>query len=108
MPENINVEISMRLPNVTVRSPQEATRVIVNADVRFTKRIEVPVLPRTGDTLELSIRGGFRVPVTVKRVDWHDEKGIFVVACHYGKRSVPSDVYASLKVDPDWFAKPLL
>jgi hypothetical protein len=108
MPADIAVEINMRLPNITVRSAQEPTRVIVNTDVRFMKRIEVPTLPRTADVLELSTRGGCRLPVTVTRVDWHDEKGLFVVGCRYAERSMPPHVYDSLKADPDWSSKPLL
>ena len=108
MANDIAVEINLRLPNLTIKSPHEPTRVIVNADVRFTKRIDVAALPRVGDALELSTRDGHRVPVSVKRVDWNDEKALFVVACHYGERSVPPDVYTSLKGDPDWSERPLL
>jgi hypothetical protein len=108
MPGDICVEINMRLPNITIRSAHEPARVIVNADVRFTKRVDVAVLPRTGDRLELSTRGGCRLPVTIKRVDWHDEKELFVVGCQYAERSVPPQAYDSLKADPDWHAKPLL
>jgi hypothetical protein len=108
MPDDIAVEINMRLPNITVRSAQESTRVIVNSEVRFTKRIEVAALPRVADVLELSTRGGCRVPVTVTRVDWHDEKGLFVVGCRYAERSMAPQVYDSLKADPDWSARPLL
>jgi hypothetical protein len=108
MPDEIAVEINLRLPNITIRSANEPVRVIVNADVRFTKRIDVAVLPRTGDRLELSTRGGCRVPVTIKRVDWHDDKEMFVVGCQYAERSLPPAVYDSLNADPDWHTKPLL
>ena len=108
MPDDIKVEINLRLPNITIRTPHEPTRVLVNADVRFIKRIDVPKLPRIGDRLELSTRGGHSVPVMVKRVDWHDEEALFIVGCQYAERSVSPDVYASLTADPDWSSKPLL
>ena len=108
MPPDIAVEINMRLPNITVRTPHEPTRVIVNAELRYIKRIQVPALPRPDDSLELSTSGGHRVPVTVKRVDWHEEKALFVVACQYAGRSVPLEVYNSLKEDPEWQEKSLL
>jgi hypothetical protein len=82
--------------------------VISNADVRFITRIDVPALPKVGDALELSTRAGHVFAAIVKRLDWHDDKGLFVVACQYAKRSVPLEEYESLSADPDWAAKALL
>jgi hypothetical protein len=102
----IAVEVNLRIPNITVRQPEP--RVISNADVRFITRIDVPALPKIGDALELSTRGGHSFSAVVKRVDWHDEKALFVVGCQYGKRSVPLEEYESLTADPDWTSRGLL
>ena len=102
----IAVEVNLRIPNISVRSPEP--RVISNAEVRFITRIDVPALPKVGDSLELSTRGGHIFAATVKRVDWHDDKALFVVGCQYGKRSVPLEEYESLNADPAWAAKALL
>ncbi len=104
----IAVEVNLRLPNISVRPAHEPARVISNADVRFIKMIEVPALPRVGDDLELSTRGGYAFAAIVKRLDWHDEKGLFVVGCQYANRSIPLEAYESVRADPDWAARSLL
>ena len=58
--------------------------------------------------LRIAERGGHIFAATVKRVDWHDEKSLFVVGCQYAKRSVPLEEYESLSADPDWAAKSLI
>ena len=45
---------------------------------------------------------------TVTRSDWHEEKGLFVVACTYAKRSLPVETYSALVNDTEWTMKPLL
>jgi hypothetical protein len=104
----IAIEVRLRLPNLTVRSPHEPSRVISNADVRFIKEMEVPMLPRVGDDLALSTRGGYLFAAIVKRVDWHDEKGLFVVECRCAPRAVSLEAYESLRADLDWAARSLL
>jgi hypothetical protein len=104
----IPIEVSLRLPNISVRAPHEPSRVISNADVRFIKRIDVPSLPGVGDDLELSTRQGYTLSAVVKRLDWHEEKALFVVGCQYGSRSVTLEAYESLRADPDWAMRPLL
>jgi hypothetical protein len=44
----------------------------------------------------------------VTRSDWNEEKGLFVVACTYAKRSLPADTYSALVNDSEWTMKPLL
>jgi hypothetical protein len=101
----IAVEVNLRIPNISVRSPEP--RVISNADVRFITRIDVPALPKVGDALELSTHD-HSFSAIVKRVDWSDEKALFVVGCQYGKRSVPLEEYESLNTDPAWATRSLL
>lgn len=106
MPE---IEVSMRVPTLTVRAPNEPDRRIDNSAVRFTRRIEVPALPKAGEVLSLSTDGGrTQFDCTVTRSDWSEEKGLFIVACTYAKRSLPVDTYNALVNDSTWTMKPLL
>jgi len=99
----------MRVPTLTVRAPNEPDRRIDNSAVRFTKRIAVPALPKAGEVLSLSTDGGRTTfDCTVTRSDWHEEKGLFVVACTYAKRSLPPDTYSALVNDSEWTMKSLI
>jgi len=103
------IEVNMRVPTLTVRSPNEADRRIDNSAVRFTKRIQVPSLPKPGEVLALSTAGGRTTfECTVTRADWHEEKALFVVACTYAKRSLPFETYNALVNDEEWTMKQLL
>jgi len=103
------IEVNMRVPTLTVRSPSEADKRIDNSAVRFTRRIQVPALPKPGDVLALSIAGGSATfECTVTRSDWHEEKALFVVACTYAKRSLTVDTYSALVNDNEWTMKQLL
>ena len=103
------IEINLRVPTLTVKVPNEPDRRIDNSAVRFTKRIEVPSLPKPGDSLSLSTNGGLTTfECTVTRSDWHEEKALFVVACTYAKRSLPVDTYSALVNDAEWTMKQLI
>jgi len=103
------IEVNMRVPTLTVRSQNEPDKRIDNSAVRFTKRIEVPALPKPGEMLSLSTDGGKTTfECTVTRSDWHEEKGLFVVACTYAKRSLTIDTYSALVNDNEWTMKQLL
>jgi hypothetical protein len=106
MPE---IEVSMRVPTLTVRAPNEPDRRIDNSAIRFIKRIDVPALPKPGDVLSLSTdEGRTTFDCTVTRSDWSEDKGLFIVACTYAKRSLPVDTYNALVSDAAWTMKPLL
>jgi len=103
------IEINLRVPTLTVKVPNEPDRRIDNSAVRFTKRIEVPALPKPGESLLLSTNGGQTTfECTVTRSDWHEEKALFVVACTYAKRSLSVDTYSALVNDTDWTMKQLI
>jgi hypothetical protein len=103
------IEVNMRVPTLTVRTPNEADKRIDNSSVRFTKRIQVPAIPKPGDSLALSTDGGRATfDCTVTRADWHEEKALFVVACTYAKRSLSMDTYSALVNDSEWSMKQLL
>ncbi len=107
MSTNLKIEINVRVPDISVNTPQEPVRRIANSDARFWTVIDVPALPKIGDALELSSRT-HAFQATVKRLDWHDEKDRFVAVCHYAKRSMKAEEYDSLRADPSWTMKPLL
>jgi hypothetical protein len=103
------IEVNMRVPTLTVRAPNEPDRRIDNSAVRFTRRIEVPALPKPGELLALSTDSGKTTfECTVTRSDWNEEKGLFVVACTYAKRSLPVETYSALVNDNEWTMKPLI
>ena|SRR2546421_8451192 len=103
------IEVNLRVPTLTVKTANEPDRRIDNSAVRFTKRIEVPSLPKAGDMLSLSTDAGRQTfECTVTRSDWHEEKALFVVACTYAKRSLPVETYSALVNDTDWTMKQLI
>ena len=103
------IEVNMRVPTLTLRSPDEADKRIDNSLVRFTRRIQVPAIPKPGDVLALTTAGGATAfECTVTRADWHEEKELFVVACTYSKRSLPPDTYTALVNDAEWTMKQLI
>jgi hypothetical protein len=103
------IEVNMRVPTLTVRAPNEPDRRIDNSVVRFTRRIHVPTLPKPGELLSLSADSGKTTfDCTVTRSDWSEEKGLFVVACTYAKRSLPVETYSALVNDSEWTMKPLI
>jgi galactokinase len=103
------IEVNMRVPTLTVRAANEPDRRIDNSAVRFMKRIQVPALPKAGELLSLSTDSGRTTfECTVMRSDWNEEKGLFVVACTYAKRSLPVEIYSALVNDGEWTMKPLL
>jgi hypothetical protein len=103
----ITLEVNLRVPDISVGTPRAPAPRITNSDARFWKTITVSVLPKVGDNLELSACG-YAFHATVKRLDWHDDKDHFVVACQFAKRSMTLEEYDGLRTDPDWTMKPLL
>ena len=103
----ITLEVNLRVPDISLGTPQAPVPRITNSESRFWKVITVPVLPKIGDDLELSTRS-YAFHAIVKRLDWHDDKNCFVVACQSAKRSMTPEEYDGLRTDPDWTMKPLL
>jgi hypothetical protein len=103
------VEISLRIPSLRVRREgQEAAETIGNADIRFSKRVELDTVPKSGDLLEMTVGEGERFACEVIRADWHDDKDMFVVACRYAKRSITQADYEAMVNATDWQMRPLL
>ena len=82
------VEVSLRVPNMKVRALDENGYPIDHSAVRFKKMIQVPTIPKADETLELSTSSGRTFAARVTRADWHEGRGLFVVSCQYGNRSI--------------------
>jgi hypothetical protein len=103
----MEVEVSLRVPNMKVRALDENGYPIDHANIRFKKRVTVPSVPKPGETLSLtSSEKAFSAKVV--RADWNEDRGLFVVACQYGNRSITADEYGAIVDDPQWEMKPLI
>jgi hypothetical protein len=105
---SIEVEVNMKIPRVTVRSPDQPAKIIDNSYVRFTKVIKVPAIPKAGASLQLTTGSGEPFECTVTRADWNEERARFIVSCSYSKRSISAGEYDALVNDADWTMKQLL
>jgi hypothetical protein len=105
---SMEVEVSLRIPNMKVRALDENGYPIDNSSVRFKKRLVVPSIPKPGDPLQLSTSSGSTFESKVVRAEWDEGKSMFVLACQYGNRSITADEYGALVNDPDWEMKPLI
>jgi len=103
----IDVEVNMKIPRVTIRAAGQADRIVDNSTVRFTTQIKVPAIPKQGASLQLATRDGGPFECTVTRSDWSEEKSLFIVSCSYAKRSMSADEYGALVADSDWTMKQL-
>lgn len=104
----MDVEVSLRIPNMKVRALDESGYPIDHSTVRFKKMITVPSVPKSGESLELTTRVGKPFEARVVRSDWEEERGLFIVSCQYANRSITADEHGALISDPDWQMKPLI
>jgi hypothetical protein len=104
----MEVEVSLRVPNMKVRALDENGYPIDHSAVRFKKMIVVPTIPKPGEPISLTTRSGGTFASKVVRADWHEGRNLFVVSCQYANRSITADEYAALIQDPDWEMKPLI
>jgi hypothetical protein len=81
---------------------------VSNSDVRFTKHVELEVIPKPGDVLTMAVNPGGPFECEVVRSDWHHHKNMFVIACRYSKRSISPAEYQALMDSSDWQMKALL
>ncbi|HEY6359481.1 MAG TPA: hypothetical protein VIX63_00185 [Vicinamibacterales bacterium] len=104
----MEVEVSLRVPNMKVRALDENGYPIDHSAVRFKKMITVPSIPKPGETLSLSTRTGGAFASKVVRADWNEGRNLFVVSCQFANRSITAQEYGALIQDPDWEMKPLI
>src|SRR5690349_2567603 len=79
----MDVEVSLRIPNMKVRALDENGYPIDHSAVRFKKMVTVPSVPKAGASLQLTTRAGKPFEAKVVRSDWEEERGLFVVSCQY-------------------------
>ena len=103
---SIGVEISLRIPDVKNPLQEVAGGSFSNGDVRFSKPLTVPSLPKPGDLVDL-MASGVPFQATVVRAHWHEKKELFVVSCTYASRSIPRPEYLALMEDREWTRQPL-
>jgi hypothetical protein len=102
------VEISLRVPSLRIKAADDETSMINNTEVRFTKRLELPSIPRIGDVLTMSAGQGPSFLCEVVRTTWRDDENLFVVACRYARQSITADSYRAIANSSDWTSKTLL
>src|SRR5438132_12139855 len=87
----MDVEVSLRIPNMKVRSLDENGYPIDHSSVRFKKMMTVPSVPKAGESLQLTTRSGKPFEARVVRSDWEEARAMFVVSCQYANRSITAD-----------------
>lgn len=101
------VELNLRLPNMKVRTKDEHGYPLDHATVRFKKVVELPAIPKQGETLSFTASDR-TLNATVVRSDWSEDRGMFVVTCQYASRSLSPEDHAAVIGDPEWRMTPLL
>jgi hypothetical protein len=101
------IEVNLRIPNMKVRMLDENGYPIDHSTIRFKRTMQVPAIPQVGQSLHLSASDK-ALQASVVGVVWSDDRGMFVVACQYAKRSIPADDHSALTRDPDWRMTPLI
>ena len=101
------IEVNLRIPNMKVRTLDENGYPIDHSTIRFKKIMQVPAIPKVGQSLQLSASDK-TLQANVVGVVWSDDRGMFMVACQYANRSIPADDHLALTRDPDWRMTPLL
>ena len=102
------VEVSLRIPNMKVRPKDESGYPIDYAYFRFKKILSVPAIPKVGDSMQLAVASGRTFESKVVRVDWSDDRNLFIVSCQFANRSISSEEHGDLVSDPAWEMKPLM
>jgi hypothetical protein len=103
----MDVEIELRIPTLTVDTEDHTPRKVDNTHVRFRKVMHVPAFPPTGSTIQVTAGNDLKFDCTILRSDWHDEKQLFVLACKYPKQRIIQSDYETLLNDPEWHRQEL-
>jgi hypothetical protein len=104
----IEVEISLRIPNPKIRSLDAHGFPIDHSLVRYRKRMLVPAIPKTGAQIEIETRSNTPFACEVKRSDWSEDQGLFVLACQPVARSITQEQRDAILSDGDWKETPLI
>ena len=101
------IEVSLRIPNMKVRTLDENGYPIDHSTIRFKTVVEAAAIPKPGEMLQLKASDK-TLPATTVRADWSDDRGMFVVACQYANRSITAEEHQALLGDPNWRVTPLI
>jgi hypothetical protein len=105
---SITVEVSLRIPSLTLKTSDQPDQVINNTDIRFAKLINVAAIPKVGSRLDVGVKPDVILQCTVTRVDWGEARALFVVSCQCRPmKGEASGNYHALMKDPDWSRKQL-
>ena len=103
-----SIEVRLRVPqNRKAPLRDDSGYPLDTASVRFRKVMEVPAIPKAGESIDL-VAEGLTLQATIVRADWSDADDRFVVACQYAQRSISVEEQNALVADPDWSIVPLI
>ena len=102
---SIAVEVNLKIPGLTIRSADQPVKVINNSAVRFARLMDVPAIPQPGASIEVPVSAGVTFDCTVTRSEWHEDRSIFIVSCHFSKARISPDDYHALINNADWTQK---
>jgi hypothetical protein len=99
----VDIEVNLRVPSLTIKSTgPEPSKVINNSSNRFRKMMTVPAVPKAGDPLRVTVGADTTLDCNVTRVEWNDDRALFIVSCSLAGRGIPAVDYQSLINDPVW------
>ena len=98
----MDVEIELRIPTLTVKNEDGTTTRVDNTHVRFHKVVLVPKFPPPGTAIQISAGAELSFECTVARADWHEGKQRFVVACRFPRQRIFPHEYEAILNDPAW------
>ena len=101
------IELNLRIPNMKVRALDEQGYPIDHSTIRFKKVVQVPALPKAGETLPF-VASQRTLNAVVVRSDWSDDKAMFIVTVQYAHRSITAEDHAAIIRDPEWRMTPLI
>ncbi len=105
---SITVEVSLRIPSLTIKTRDQPDQVINNTDIRFAKLIDVVAIPKVGSLLDITVKPDVILQCTVTHADWEEARSLFVVACqNRPTKGRASENYQALINDPGWRRKQL-
>src|SRR5436309_14364659 len=105
---SVTVEVSLRIPSLTLKTSDQPDQVINNSDIRFARLISVAAIPQVGSRLDVTVKPDVILQCTVTRADWEEERALFVVSCQSRPTKGTASVnYQALMNDSDWRRKQL-
>ena len=85
---SIQVEVNLKIRGLTLKTTDQPDQAINNADIRFTKFMRVPAIPKVGSPLDVTITPGVILHCEVMRADWEEARALFIVSCRDRKSVV--------------------